>query len=160
MDTLYLYPRYYILEGHTPMPAPLGTWGRWFETADRVVVKTIPVDGITISTVFLGLNHQFMSGGPPLLFETMVFWEGGDLDKAQDRYTTWEDAEVGHATMVARVWAALGWPRLRPCLPGSLCEVCLDASAVALQPAPWGGERDVCTACMGGGTMKPEGWLE
>jgi hypothetical protein len=34
-------------------------------------------------------------------------------------------------------------------LPGHLCEVCLDAPAVALQPAPWGGEMGVCKACQG-----------
>ncbi len=32
-------------------------------------------------------------------------------------------------------------------LPGHLCEVCLDAPAVHLQPAPWGGEMGVCTTC-------------
>ena len=34
-------------------------------------------------------------------------------------------------------------------LPGHLCEVCLDAPAVALQPAPWGGDMGVCEACAG-----------
>ena len=31
--------------------------------------------------------------------------------------------------------------------PGSLCEQCLDAMAVTLAPAPWGGEMGVCEAC-------------
>jgi len=39
----------------------------------------------------------------------------------------------------------------RPCaetaLPGHLCEVCLDAPATRLQPAPWGGEMGVCDTC-------------
>ena len=34
-------------------------------------------------------------------------------------------------------------------IPGHLCEVCQDAPAVALQPAPWGGEMGVCSACGG-----------
>ena len=34
-------------------------------------------------------------------------------------------------------------------IPGHLCEVCLDAPAVGLQPAPWGGEMGVCAACGG-----------
>ena len=44
-----------------------------------------------------------------------------------------------------------GAPRASPetSLPGHLCEVCLDAPAVGLQPAPWGGEMGVCTACGG-----------
>jgi len=32
-------------------------------------------------------------------------------------------------------------------LPGYLCESCLDAPAIALVPAPWGGEMGVCRAC-------------
>ena len=54
-----------------------------------------------MSTVFLGLNHAVSENGPPLLFETMVF--GGQLDSEQERYTTWEEAELGHSAMVARV---------------------------------------------------------
>jgi hypothetical protein len=34
-------------------------------------------------------------------------------------------------------------------LPGYLCEQCLDAPAVAVVPAPWGGEMGVCEACGG-----------
>jgi hypothetical protein len=34
-------------------------------------------------------------------------------------------------------------------IPGHLCEVCLDAPAVHLRPAPWGGEMGVCEACQG-----------
>lgn len=46
-----------------------------------------------VSTVFLGINHAF-SGGPPIVFETMVFSKGGDGDC--HRYATWEEAEEGH----------------------------------------------------------------
>mgnify|MGYP001612439475 CR=1 FL=1 len=35
--------------------------------------------------------------------------------------------------------------------PGSLCEACLDAMAVVLAPAPWGGDMGVCVACQEGG---------
>ena len=34
-----------------------------------------------------------------------------------------------------------------PPLPGFLCERCLDAPAVLVQPAPGGGEMGVCAAC-------------
>lgn len=54
----------------------------------------------TVSTVFLGLDHAH-NGGPPVLWETMVF--GGDLDGEQERYTSRADAVAGHAAMVARV---------------------------------------------------------
>ena len=41
-----------------------------------------------------------------------------------------------------------------PDLTGYLCEQCLDAPAVALVPAPWGGEMGVCEAC-GGLPVRP-----
>jgi hypothetical protein len=34
-------------------------------------------------------------------------------------------------------------------IPGHLCEVCLDAPAVAFVPAPCGGEMGICAACRG-----------
>jgi hypothetical protein len=52
------------------------------------------------------------------------------------------------ATLRRRVaqWAARDH-RARPPLVGSLCERCLDAPALLVQPAPWGGEMGVCAAC-------------
>lgn len=53
---------------------------------------------IRVSTVYLyGLDHQY-GDGPPVLWETMVFAHGGDV--AMDRYTTFADAEQGHARYV------------------------------------------------------------
>jgi hypothetical protein len=40
-------------------------------------------------------------------------------------------------------------------MPGHLCEGCLDAPAVAVAPAPWGGEMGVCAACAGGPPTVP-----
>lgn len=94
--------RNYILDGHDAVPADLTTWARWYEKADRRVAHT-DTGNERISTVFLGLNHSF-GGGPPLLFETLVF--SGPLDGEMDRYSTWIEAESGHAKMVARCGAA------------------------------------------------------
>lgn len=93
----------YILDGHKAVPADLMTWARWLEKGDRIVAKT-EIAHVSVSTVFLGLNHNF-GGGPPLLFETMVF--GGPLDQEMERYVTWEQAEAGHAAMVERVNGAM-----------------------------------------------------
>lgn len=91
----------YILEGKTPKPCDnLLKWARWFERADRVVQKT-RVGRLEVSTVFLGTDHRFGGNGPPLLFETMIF--GGQHDEFQERYSTWEEAEAGHAMAVAIV---------------------------------------------------------
>jgi hypothetical protein len=49
--------------------------------------------GITVSTVFLGIDHGF-GGDRPVLFETMIF--GGPYNDHQVRYCTWAEAEHGH----------------------------------------------------------------
>jgi hypothetical protein len=78
-------------------------WGRWFGTADRSLAYD-RVGAVEVSTVFLGLDHNY-SGGPPLLWETMTFAvdETSELHNLQDRYTTRESALAGHKAMVARV---------------------------------------------------------
>lgn len=93
-------PHFYVLDGHEPVPVDDALdWGRWLEVADeaRTVAVTRTPAG-TVSTVFLGLNHRF-GPGPPLLFETMIF--GGKRDQAMWRYSTWAEAEAGHAAAVA-----------------------------------------------------------
>lgn len=92
---------FYILDGKTPVRCELIEWGNWFEKNDRKVKKTV-IGEVTISTVFLGLDHSFGLGeGLPVLFETMVF--GGIMDAQMDRYCSWEQAEEGHDAMVERV---------------------------------------------------------
>lgn len=87
---------HYILDGKKPKSVDLLEWARWFETADRIVAKTL-INGVKVSTVFLGLDHSF-GGGPPLLFETMIF--GGGHDDYCERFETWEQAEAGHQEAV------------------------------------------------------------
>lgn len=83
----------YILKGKKAiLTEDVLKWGRWFETADRHVAQST-VGEVRVSTVFLGLDHQF-GEGEPLLFETMIF--GGKHDEFQERYSTWEEAEEGH----------------------------------------------------------------
>jgi hypothetical protein len=57
-------------------------------------------DDVRVSTVWLGMDHQF-GDGPPLIFETMVF--GGPLDDYQWRYVTEAEAIAGHDQVVAKV---------------------------------------------------------
>jgi hypothetical protein len=93
--------KHYILDGHDAKEAELFEWAKWFETSDRRV-KVTAIDGVKVSTVFLGLDHNW-GDGPPLIFETMVF--GGKFDQDQDRYSTWDEAIAGHDEMVLRVKA-------------------------------------------------------
>ena len=74
-------------------------WSRWYEKGDRKVANTV-IDGVRVSTVFLGLDHSFESG-EPILFETLVF--DGDKDGDMDRCSTWEQAEKMHEKMCTKV---------------------------------------------------------
>jgi len=76
-------------------------WGQWFETADRQVRDTFR-DDVRVSTVFLGLDHNFDDDGPPVLFETMVFINGSGDEI--ERYRTWDEAVRGHENMVAEIF--------------------------------------------------------
>jgi len=90
----------FILKDREAVPADLMTWATWFETADRAVAKT-QVGDFRVSTVFLGIDHNF-GDGPPLIFETMVFdRDGGDV--WMERWSTWAQAELGHMEAVERV---------------------------------------------------------
>lgn len=58
-----------------------------------------------ISTVWLSLNHQF-DEGPPLIFETMVFdSEHSFQDEFVCRYSTEEEALLGHLDTLRRLKA-------------------------------------------------------
>jgi hypothetical protein len=96
----------YILDGREPKPIEnVREWNLWCNTADQQVRQVaVTEDGdATVSTVFSGLDLSF-GRGPPLIFETLVF--GGEMDGEMDRYSTWEEAEHGHAIMVDRVKAS------------------------------------------------------
>ncbi len=90
---------YYILENGVPKPVTFQEWGQWWENTDRTVAKT-KIGKVLVSTVFLSLNHQW-GYGQPLLFETIVF--GGLLDGEMERYSTLDEARVGHEAMVKRI---------------------------------------------------------
>lgn len=101
--------QHYILQGTQPVPVrDFLAWACWFESAERTVARTQVTATIEVSSVFLGLNHQW-GNGPPLLFETMVFGldKGDPLADYQWRYRTWHEAEQGHEAIVALVRAHL-----------------------------------------------------
>jgi len=95
--------RHFILEGHEVKPVDLMTWARWLDSNvhNRTVAKTHVSNEVLVSTVFLGLDHNWSDEGPPLIFETLVF--GGPHDGEEERYSTWAEAEAGHALMVVHV---------------------------------------------------------
>lgn len=87
--------RYFDRQGE-----PIDMW-QWAKLLDhpnyRVVAQTDMVrddQTIQVSTVWLGLNHNWSPIGPPRIFETMIF--GGPRDLEQWRYATVEAAQEGH----------------------------------------------------------------
>jgi hypothetical protein len=90
--------QYYILVNTRPITVGYIEWTIWFQAANRRVAET-EVGCRTVSTVFLGLDHQYTKGGPPLLFETIVFPECDICE----RYSTWNDAEQGHDRLVQQL---------------------------------------------------------
>lgn len=96
-------PLWYRLDGHVPVPTDEP--GKALD-GDRTVAKTT-IGQYLVSTVFLGLDHQY-GDGPPLLFETMVFGEEDWVEQYMDRYATWEQAERGHEHICALVRIKLG----------------------------------------------------
>jgi hypothetical protein len=92
----------YRLDGKRAVPvADMVEWSRAFETMDRRVALT-HVGGVRVSTVFLALDHGW-GDGPPILFESMVFADDeSHEDIEMRRYSTWEEAEEGHAELVAK----------------------------------------------------------
>ena len=113
------HDHHYILRGKQVVVATLMEWARWFETADRHVAQDT-IGDYWVSTVFLGLDHNYGSG-PPILFETMVFDRGHPktvtlvdgrtrtyapaVDGYFGRYRTYEEAEKGHAKIVRAIRA-------------------------------------------------------
>lgn len=86
------------------------TWAKLFENlAYKRVAETLLEDGTRISTVWLGLNHNFSENEPPLIFETMVFsCEPQAFPEEWDcrRYSTEAEAIMGHDAMT-RKWKGI-----------------------------------------------------
>lgn len=98
-------PRYYDRSGK---PIDMHQWAKWGEDVAYKRIRETTIGDYWISTVWLGLNHNFGSG-PPLIFETMVFYRGeSDSDimdggEWMDRYSTEAQAVKGHERMVEEV---------------------------------------------------------
>ena len=83
-----------------------------FKWETRFDLKT-QVDKYEISTVDLGLNHQFDETLPPLYYETMIFIKGNTVEERlskenpfecyQERYTTEDEARKGHQKAIEYV---------------------------------------------------------
>jgi hypothetical protein len=94
---------HFILRDGRPVDEPdVIKWAQWMEANDRerIVEQTTFSDGCMVSTVFLGLDHDFMGTGA-ILYETMTFGGPHGEGAIELRYRTREEAEQGHAATVA-----------------------------------------------------------
>ena len=94
-------------------------WAKWFQTANRRICLDViplrslflrilrllfflPTRGGYLSTVFLGIDHNFSYEGPPILFETMAF----DIDiDVESRWATENEARIGHGVILQMLQA-------------------------------------------------------
>ena len=86
----------YILDdnGNPVLEHNIRKWGLWMQDGEkrRVAWDVLP-SGVRVSTVFLGLDHNW-GDDPPVLWETMIF--GGNQEGYQELYTSLEEAVEGH----------------------------------------------------------------
>jgi hypothetical protein len=94
----------YILVGNEVVRVTFDEWRR---------IALHKRNGVRVSTVFLGIDHNFGLEGPPIVFETMVFIDDAEDDErgndyGQWRYSTYDEALLGHIRVCNRVFAP-GW---------------------------------------------------
>ena len=96
--------RYYNRRGES---ISIGEWMRLVEDHEYHFLAKTNVDGALVSTVWLGIDHNFSGEGSLEIFETMVF--GGSWDEDyMARYATEEAAMDGHECAVLWVRNRIG----------------------------------------------------
>lgn len=99
-------------------PIGLKEWAAKLGDVEYKRVGSDTVGPVWVSTVWLGLDHGF-GGSAPLIFETMTFPSGTDTsqewrDLYMHRYSTEEDAKLGHALLVEKLGQIFATPNLTP----------------------------------------------
>jgi hypothetical protein len=92
--TVLSYEDWKVMYSHRRQDQSSDSWWRH---------QTEVSDEIHVSTVWLGMNHQWDPDGPPLFWETMVF--GGEHDEDQWRYSSRESALDHHERIVTALRA-------------------------------------------------------
>lgn len=121
----------YRLDGSPYPPGDEGLleWARDLEDLrGRIVAQDLLWNGLWLSTVWLGLDHNFSRRGPPLIFESMGFnhLDGfpDTWDIWQERWATLDDAQVGHLYLkhylgswrfTLKLWWELIWKEISEC---------------------------------------------
>jgi hypothetical protein len=105
------FKQYFILdEKHKLKQVEALEWAKWIEEDNnrRIVKQDHLMNGYFVSTVFLGLNHNFFGKSKqPLVFETIVFkpfnpFAQFPTEEHMERYSTWQKAFNGHRRAVRK----------------------------------------------------------
>jgi hypothetical protein len=102
------------------------TWPDQLRVLRTLVIDTIDPDHqVTVSTVWLGIDHNHGDDIEPVIFETMTFSSHPDdrYDDHElcDRYPSETTARVGHRMMVARVAAGMTNPAVLDAPTAPVC---------------------------------------
>jgi len=77
-------------------------WSLYRATLGSVHLGDTTLGDYRISTVYIGLDMSLM-GGRPLIFETMIFCPDEEYSYWMDRYSTKQEALVGHDNAVKMI---------------------------------------------------------
>lgn len=95
---------YKLDENKNAIPCSVEEWSLQLRKMKKNNTKHVAqemIGDILISTVWLGIDHQWINDAPhPLIFETMVFERNDFHEIYCDRYSTWQEAEEGHQKAV------------------------------------------------------------
>jgi hypothetical protein len=129
LDTIRMFGDRPMYVGKKGEPLTLRQWSDYSEDMSykRIGYDELPATSVCpasyVSTVWLGIDHNFLMQGPPILFETMRFSlekeplemfpgrtyhpsidfpdpQDPDRRTDQERYLTEEQASIGHRTIV------------------------------------------------------------
>ena len=91
--------RHYKLINNTPvLELDLLSWAQWMESVDRQIAF-MKIDGIEISTDFMGLDPNPSHENKPLLFETVVYLSRKKYGQMAC-YFSYSEAIKGHDAIV------------------------------------------------------------
>ena|SRR5258708_4614514 len=81
--------KYCLDAGGEPVPVDnMSDWAKWYENTELRRIAETTLGKLWISTVFLGIDHNFSGSGDPVLWEVMIFCgsdESHPLHEYQER---------------------------------------------------------------------------
>ena len=90
--------RYIEVDGVLVLENDPHKWNDYMRGRDHRIAKTHITPIVYVSTIFLGIDHNFSGEGLPLLYETMIF--GGPRNHQESWHATRAEALVGHQAVV------------------------------------------------------------